>query len=102
MATGDLRRGNPRFSRSNIQRVNAALAQFRPIADAHQATISQIVIAWTIAQAGITSVLCGARDPRQAMENAAAGKIVLSADEIEAIEKAAGAMGIWVNNPHGV
>ena len=31
----------------------------------------------------MTCVLCGARDVRQAVENAAAGRITLSPDEVE-------------------
>lgn len=84
---GDLRRGNRRFSPANVERVNAMLEQLRPIADRHQATIGQLVIAWTAAQPAVTCVLCGARDPQQAIENAAAGRIELSADEVETMGK---------------
>ena len=80
---GDLRRGNRRFTPANIERINAMLEQLRPIAERHQATIAQLVIAWTLSQPGMTCVLCGARDPQQAIENAAAGQIALSADEVE-------------------
>lgn len=82
---GDLRRANPRFRPENVERINALLAQFQPIADRHQATIGQLVIAWTFSQSGMTCVLCGARDAEQAKENAAAGRILLSADEIETL-----------------
>jgi methylglyoxal reductase len=46
-----------------------------------------LVIAWTYAQPGMTCVLCGARDPQQAIENAAAGQIALLADEAETMGK---------------
>jgi aryl-alcohol dehydrogenase-like predicted oxidoreductase len=85
---GDLRRMNPRFGKKNLERIGAMLAQFQPIAERHAATIAQLVIAWTIAQPGITVVLCGARNAQQAEENAKAGDIALSADEIETINKA--------------
>ena len=35
----------------------------------------------------MTCVLCGARDPQQAIENAAAGGMTLSPDEMETIGK---------------
>ena len=70
---GDLRKGNRRFTPAGIERVNAMLEQLRPMAQRHQATIAQLVIAWTCMQPGMTCVLCGARDPQQAIENAAAG-----------------------------
>jgi aryl-alcohol dehydrogenase-like predicted oxidoreductase len=80
---GDLRKGNSRFSPANVERVDAMLDQLKPIAERHQATIGQLVIAWTAAQPGMTCVLCGARNPQQAIENAAAGQITLSAEEVE-------------------
>ena len=79
---GDLRKANPRFKPESVERINGLLRQLQPIADRHGATIGQLVIAWTAAQPGITCVLCGARDSRQAEENAAAGRIELSAEEI--------------------
>ena len=41
--------------------------------------MAQIVIAWTLAQPGITFALCGARNPEQALDNARAGEIALEA-----------------------
>jgi methylglyoxal reductase len=76
---GDLRAANLRFRKENIEKVNAQLEHIRPRAENHQATLAQLVIAWTIAQSGVTVALCGARNARQAEENAAAGDIVLSA-----------------------
>lgn len=85
---GDLRRMAPRFGRKNLEKIAALLAEFQPIAARHNATIPQIVIAWTIAQPGITVALCGARNAAQADENAGAGDIPLSAEEIEAMNQA--------------
>jgi aryl-alcohol dehydrogenase-like predicted oxidoreductase len=79
---GDLRKANPRFRRDNIEKVNGTLEQLRPLAESHQASIAQLVIAWTCAQPGMTCVLCGARNPQQAIENAAAGGIALAPDDV--------------------
>ncbi len=84
---GDLRCGNRRFTSNNIEKVNAMLDQLRPIAERHQVSIGQLVIAWTFSQPGVTSVLCGARNPQQAIENAAAGDVELSPEEVETIGK---------------
>jgi aryl-alcohol dehydrogenase-like predicted oxidoreductase len=84
---GDLRRGNRRFTPANIERIGGMLEQLRPIAERHQVSIAQLVIAWTFSQPGVTSVLCGARNPQQAIENAAAADIRLSPEEIELIGK---------------
>ena len=69
----DLRKDNPRFAPANLKRVAEFMAAIRPIADARNASPAQIVIAWTIAQPGITYALCGARNADQARENARAG-----------------------------
>ncbi|MGO9115546.1 MAG: aldo/keto reductase [Thermoguttaceae bacterium] len=82
---GDLRKANPRFRPESVERINGLLQQLQPIADRCDATIGQLVIAWTAGQPGITCVLCGARNALQAEENAAAGKIALSAEEISTI-----------------
>ncbi len=82
---GDLRKPQPRFRPENVERINGLLRQLQPVADRHGATIGQLVIAWTAAQPGITCVLCGARNAQQAEENAAAGGIELSAEEIAAM-----------------
>jgi methylglyoxal reductase len=80
---GDLRNNNPRFSPDNINRVHSMLEEFKPIAEAHGATISQLVIAWTFMQPGVTHVLCGARNETQAIANARAGEIPLADNEIQ-------------------
>ncbi|MET3896860.1 methylglyoxal reductase [Devosia sp. UYZn731] len=84
----DQRLGNPRFSAENRQLVAQFAAALRPLADQHQASISQLVIAWTLCQPGITFALCGARDPRQARDNARAGTLTLATDELAAIDAA--------------
>ena len=87
---GDLRKANPRFRPDNVARINGLLQQLEPMAQRHGATIGQLVIAWTAAQPGITCVLCGARNAEQAIENAAAGSIELSAEEIETMSELIG------------
>lgn len=85
----DLRKDNPRFSVSNRRKVSVFMEEIRPIATAHKATDGQIVIAWTLQQPGITFALCGARNPGQATENAAAGRLRLSSAEVELVSAAA-------------
>ncbi len=89
-AEGDLRINNPRYSVENRQRVAALLDDLRPIADGRGLMLSQLVIAWTIAQPGLTHALVGARNPKQAVENAVPGDVVLTPEEIAAINAALG------------
>lgn len=83
----DLRHDNPRFSVENRRAILALLEEMRPIAERLRLTISQLVIAWTAAQPGITHVLTGIRDENQARENAAAGSAALSREDIAAISR---------------
>jgi len=85
---GDLRRGHASFTPENLKKTGAMLEKIRPIAERHQLTISQLVIAWTIAQQGLTHALVGARTPQQAVENAKAGTVDLSADDLATINAA--------------
>jgi aryl-alcohol dehydrogenase-like predicted oxidoreductase len=84
----DQRKDNPRFSQANRRKVAALRQALAPVAEGHQATMAQIVIAWTLAQPGITFALCGARNAAQALDNARAGEISLSAAELTAIDAA--------------
>ncbi|MAU22019.1 MAG: aldo/keto reductase [Martelella sp.] len=84
----DQRKDNPRFSLENRRKVAALMGEIAPIASVHDASLAQVVIAWTLAQPGITFSLCGARNAQQARENAAAGRLRLSEEEKKTISSA--------------
>lgn len=86
----DQRKDNPRFSSANRQKVQALMDEILPIAQIHDATLAQTIIAWTLQQPGITFSLCGARNPDQARENAHAGRIRLTDNDIVKMNTAAG------------
>lgn len=81
-AEGDHRAGLYFFNDENLTRTNAFLDKIKPLAKAKNASLSQIVLRWTVAQPGITIALAGARNEAQAIENAKAMEIALSEDEI--------------------
>jgi len=85
---GDLRRGHASFTPEHLRKTGLLLDRIQPIADARGLTISQLVIAWTVSQPGLTHALVGARTPQQAVENAKAGTVELSADELATITSA--------------
>lgn len=85
---GDLRTQRPRFSQQNRMRVQAFLDTITPIAEERKASLSQIVLAWTIAQPGVSHALVGIRTVDQARMNAMAGEIDLSPEELGAIDGA--------------
>ena len=84
----DQRRDNPRFSVANRQKAKDFAEAIRPVAERHGASIAQVVIAWTLAQPGVTFALCGARNPAQALDNARAGTLRLGTEDIAAIDAA--------------
>lgn len=93
---GDVRRDRPLYSRANREKVLAMLEQVQPIADAHEATLGQIFIAWMIAQPGVTSALVGARNERQVAENVRAGDIHLAGEEVQTIRRLVEGLGALV------
>jgi aryl-alcohol dehydrogenase-like predicted oxidoreductase len=85
---GDLRRGHASFTPENLRKTGPFLDRIQPIADRRKLTISQLVIAWTVAQPGLTHALVGARTAQQAVENARAGDVTLDPGELESISAA--------------
>jgi len=87
-APGDHRAGHKHFRSQNIQRVNAMLNALRPIAADKGCTLGQLVLRWTMDRPGITALLVGARDARQAAENANAVQVMLAPEERRSIDAA--------------
>ncbi len=85
----DLRSHSPLFSRASRIRVREMLDRMRPVAGKYGLTDGQLVIAWTLAQLGITHALVGARDESQASENAAAGGLLLAAADVRQVDELA-------------
>jgi aryl-alcohol dehydrogenase-like predicted oxidoreductase len=77
----DYRVHNPWFRPDNRARVLAALETLKPLAAAYHATLSQLVINWTVNEPGVTAAIVGARNPAQARENAAAVRFRPKDDE---------------------
>jgi aryl-alcohol dehydrogenase-like predicted oxidoreductase len=93
-APGDERpRSNPWFKPANLDRVHAALAPLRPIAQDKGCSLAQLMLAATIAQPGITAVLVGARNAAQSADNARAMSVSLSEAELAEIRSAFGGIG---------
>ncbi|SFP86636.1 aldo/keto reductase [Parafilimonas terrae] len=84
-AEGDHRAGLYFFKDENLKRTDAFLEKIKPLAEEKKASLGQLVIRWTIEQPGITIALVGARNEKQAVQNAAAINIQLSKDEISFI-----------------
>lgn len=79
---GDTREGNRFYSDENIRRIHSFLDELRPLAAGKNASLAQLVIAWTLVQPGITLALVGARNAEQATQNAKASEVKLNSEEL--------------------
>ncbi|WEK35236.1 MAG: aldo/keto reductase [Candidatus Pseudobacter hemicellulosilyticus] len=84
---GDTREGNRFYTEESIIKVNAFLDKLRPLAQAKNASLSQLVIRWTIEQPAITVALVGARNTEQAVQNARAIDVKLTPEELRFINE---------------
>jgi aryl-alcohol dehydrogenase-like predicted oxidoreductase len=82
---GDHRQDNKFFQPESINKTNAFLAKIKPLADEKNASLSQLVLRWTIERPGITIALAGARNAKQAIQNAETVNIQLDQEEIQFI-----------------
>ncbi|HEY9675558.1 MAG TPA: aldo/keto reductase [Waterburya sp.] len=82
---GDHRVKNKLFKGETYQRVQQALNQLRPIAEGYQCTLAQLSLAWLIAQPQ-TNAIAGARNAKQASQNANAAQVQLTAEDLQAID----------------
>lgn len=83
-APGDHRSTNRMVQGEAFTRALAAIEQLRPIAARHGCTLAQLALAWAIAQPG-TCAIAGARNARQACENAGAAAVTLPAADLGAM-----------------
>jgi len=84
---GDSRAAVRFYTPENIQKVNAFLDLLRPLAQAKEATLAQLVLRWTINQPHITVALAGARNAQQAKENAKAADLDFTYEEYDFINE---------------
>ncbi len=84
---------NTWFIPANRQRVLALLAGWKALTDKYACSLSQLVLAWTAAQTGVTHVLAGGRTLAQVQDNAKAASLNIEADDLQRIRKDVVALG---------
>ncbi len=82
----DNRASNRLFKGKNMENAQAALTKLRPIAASHNCTLAQLALAWLIAQPQANAI-AGARYREQAVANAQAASVQLSAEELQEIDR---------------
>ena len=83
------------YQPENRIRVIRMLGGWKDLTEKYDCTLSQLVIAWTIAQRGITVALCGARKPQHLSENVGAGNLVLEPADLARMRTDAEALGTF-------
>ncbi|MBC7667869.1 MAG: aldo/keto reductase [Gemmatimonadaceae bacterium] len=87
-APGDFRSHSPRFQGDNVDRNLALVEALRTIAAAKGVSVAQIAIAWVAAQGDDIVPLVGARTRARLAESLGSLDVILSADDLAAIEHA--------------
>ncbi|MGH8246502.1 MAG: aldo/keto reductase [Gammaproteobacteria bacterium] len=77
---GDHRRNDSRFLAESRAHINQMLEKLEPLAKSLQASLSQLVLAWTLSVPGVTHALVGSRNVEQARINAGAADFEVPAD----------------------
>lgn len=91
---GDHRARNKLFDRNNFARVQQALEKLRPMAQEKGVSLGQLALAWVISHP-VACAIAGARNSEQAVQNARAADVSLSADDLAKMD----AIGRIVTDP---
>jgi aryl-alcohol dehydrogenase-like predicted oxidoreductase len=87
-ADDDFRRSSPRFQEGNRERNLERVARAREIAEEAGCTPAQLALAWLLHQGDDVAPIPGTRRPRRVEENAAAGDVELTDEQLRALEEA--------------
>jgi methylglyoxal reductase len=90
---GAFRNNIPWFRPVNRRKVLAMLEGWTDLLVKYGCSMSQLVIAWTMAQPGITFVLCGARKEAHVKDNVGAGDLELEPGDLSRIRRDVEALG---------
>ncbi|MFJ3619813.1 aldo/keto reductase [Streptomyces iakyrus] len=90
LSAGDFRRQQPRFTGDNATANATLLELIRSVAEAHDATLGQIALAWAQQQARVHGLpvipIPGTRKPSRVEENTAATGIVLTDEQLDLLD----------------
>jgi aryl-alcohol dehydrogenase-like predicted oxidoreductase len=82
----DFRSNNPRFTAEAVDANQAIVARVREVAERVGATSAQVALAWTLAQGEHVLPIPGTKRRRYLEENLAAGDLVLSPEDLAALD----------------
>jgi aryl-alcohol dehydrogenase-like predicted oxidoreductase len=88
LAPNDFRRNNPRFQGDNLAHNLVIVERLRALAAEKGATPAQLALAWLLAQGPDVIPIPGTRSRQRLEENAAASRVLLSAQDLARIDEA--------------
>ncbi|MBI4286008.1 MAG: aldo/keto reductase, partial [Chloroflexi bacterium] len=86
LASGDIRRNTPRFQGDNLQKNRAAISILEKIAAGKGCKVSQLALAWVLAQGSDIVPIPGTRKRGHLQENIQALEISLAAGDIKEMD----------------
>ncbi|MFA1543995.1 aldo/keto reductase [Actinomadura monticuli] len=81
----DMRNGDPRWQPGNFEKNLEAVERLTELAAAKDATVSQLALAWVLAQGEDIVPIPGTRSPKRVEENTAAVDLTLTQEDLDAI-----------------
>ena len=78
------------FPPVNKEKAWDCIDAMRPIAESKGVSVARVALAWLLHQPQVTSVIVGAKRAEQLADNSAAAQVVLSSEELQAIDSASG------------
>jgi aryl-alcohol dehydrogenase-like predicted oxidoreductase len=83
----DIRRTDPRWKPGNFEKNLEAVEHLRNLAEAKGATVSQVALAWILAQRADVVPIPGSRSAKRVEENVAASSLELTADDLARVHQ---------------
>ncbi|WP_433234493.1 aldo/keto reductase [Actinomadura nitritigenes] len=83
--TTDMRNHDPRWQPGNFEKNLKAVQQLTELAATKNATVSQLALAWILAQGEDIVPIPGTRSPQRVEENTTAADLALTGDDLDAI-----------------
>ena len=80
---GSSREGKKWYKPENLPKIVDGVDSWKNLCDKYNCTYGNLAIAWVAAQNPLVNVLCGARKVEQITENAKAGDIILTPEDVE-------------------
>jgi aryl-alcohol dehydrogenase-like predicted oxidoreductase len=81
------RRASFDFPIVNKERAYDCIDAMRKVGQAHGASVARVALAWLLAKKHVTTIIIGAKNEEQLKDNLAATDLVLTSDEIAALDK---------------